>query len=571
MEALTAAKGPLPQDEQGRLTALAETEIVGSADEGKVWANDQQAQQARVLGPGGTAQPVEKAGPADLAEPDGEPEGDAPDAPAGDAPDEPTAEAPDEPTGEPEGDAPDEAAAEEAPAPQEPAAAAPGEPAGAAAADPAPAPTATLAPSSAPSSPAAPNPSPSPPPAVAVPDVVGRDRDDACDRVRAAGLNCEQQGVGPGAGRPGQVVATVPAPDTAVAPGTRVLVQHLGEVTTPDLAGRPVAEACAIVESADLVCGRQVSATPATAATQVGVVAEQAPLAGSPIAAGATVTVRYPEAVTVPDVRTLAQADACAALQTAGFACVPQPQGPATAATPAPLVVYEQSPAPGTAAGPGTSVGVLHHGNPVVPAVAGAGLDAACQAVTAAGLVCSPTLQPHMTPGVAFEQVPAAGTEAALGSAVQVLYWPVAQQEILRYRRGEDPVWVPRGNNDTGGLDNYQGAGSVGRSGIPVAGTEGFFAAISAYQCTGRSVCGYDINHYLTTGGAPSGAPWELTGTPAWVFTQQWPGTQPLHRLQRVQGNQYAWAYATPADGAWNDYQAVGFVPQEILGYVWPG
>jgi beta-lactam-binding protein with PASTA domain len=413
-------------------------------------------------------------------------------------------------------------------------------------------------------------------PTVEVPDVTGKTKDEACTAIEAAGLNCDFQSVGTRPNRPpDEVVGTVPRAGARRAKGTVVLIQHLGALTVPSLAGRTAQDACSILAAARLRCVRQGTGAPADP-SQVGLVHDQDPQPGAAAGENQAVTVDYYDRTRVPSVVDLTQSpsqqSACATLQQWQLACVPTSEGPADKNSSAPYVVTRQSQQPDAEVAPGTQVTVWFRGDYQVPNVTGMGIGQACAAVQNAGLTCNQMVEPAQSRDTATHQDPQAGTAMGQNAQVNVYYWPLASQDILRYRQSDgDPVWTLRGNGRTDGLGGYDAAGRAGISGVPDARTAQFFTPIHAYQCAGAGQCSYDINHYDTTAGAPSGAPWVYTGDVGWVFTRPWPGTVPLYRLQRVQSGKWSYAYATPSDGAWPDYLNSGYQQQEILGYVWPG
>jgi beta-lactam-binding protein with PASTA domain/serine/threonine protein kinase len=88
--------------------------------------------------------------------------------------------------------------------------------------------------------------------ALEVPDVVGRQREDALAALRDAGFEPEERG--PGAGESGATAAALdPRPGSLVDPGrNRVVVEMTTEVLVPDVTGRSVAEARQILRDAGL-------------------------------------------------------------------------------------------------------------------------------------------------------------------------------------------------------------------------------------------------------------------------------------------------------------------------------
>ena len=146
---------------------------------------------------------------------------------------------------------------------------------------------------------------------------------------------------------------TAPPTTTTTAPPTTTTTLPQS-IPVPDVAGRPVTEACAAIEAVGLACDPQDAGQyGAPANTVLG----QAPAAGTSLARGGTVAVSYyaSEGVVVPQ----AGADrstACGPLEAAGLVCslVPVEGGD----YPTPDEVYGQSVAPGTRVGPGSTVSV---------------------------------------------------------------------------------------------------------------------------------------------------------------------------------------------------------------------
>lgn len=88
--------------------------------------------------------------------------------------------------------------------------------------------------------------------ALEVPDVVGRQREDALAELRDAGFDPEESG--PGAGEPGTSVAALdPRPGSLVDPdANRIVVEMTTEVPVPDVEGQTVTDARQILREAGL-------------------------------------------------------------------------------------------------------------------------------------------------------------------------------------------------------------------------------------------------------------------------------------------------------------------------------
>jgi serine/threonine-protein kinase len=123
---------------------------------------------------------------------------------------------------------------------------------------------------------------------VAVPDVMGHNKDDAARELRAAGLKPvlkEKDSDEP----EGNVIDTNPDVGTEVAPGTRVTVYYAsGPHEIPSVVGHTEEEATSILEKA----GFNVSSVPDSTSTEPkGTVTRQSPDAGTPADQGYTVTI----------------------------------------------------------------------------------------------------------------------------------------------------------------------------------------------------------------------------------------------------------------------------------------
>ncbi|HET7488104.1 MAG TPA: PASTA domain-containing protein [Acidimicrobiales bacterium] len=196
---------------------------------------------------------------------------------------------------------------------------------------------------------------------VTVPDVAGERAGPACTDVQKAGLTCRPAtGTAP-AGTPADTVfAQDPAAGTKLDPGDPVTVTSAATIPMPDLTGKATAAACQQAVALDLTCAVDSLGT----GTPVNVVQSQDVAPGTAVANGGAVRVRaYTQApVAVPDVRGMAQDVACATMAGAQLNC-------AWTTTPAnsannPAAVDAQSPAPGSAAAPGSVVTILHPAGP---------------------------------------------------------------------------------------------------------------------------------------------------------------------------------------------------------------
>lgn len=122
---------------------------------------------------------------------------------------------------------------------------------------------------------------------VAVPKVVGKDEETACQALRAAKLECRLAVLTEGQ-QPGVVVSQRPAANTQVNPGTTVGIdiRRTPRVTVPDVVGQPGEKACQPIQAARLQC----QAAPDDDAD--GKVVSQDPTPGSVVPEGTPVILR---------------------------------------------------------------------------------------------------------------------------------------------------------------------------------------------------------------------------------------------------------------------------------------
>ncbi|GAB3198319.1 Stk1 family PASTA domain-containing Ser/Thr kinase [Nocardioides hungaricus] len=189
---------------------------------------------------------------------------------------------------------------------------------------------------------------------VAVPNVIGKNENQARTLIGEAGLAVgtidRQNSENVPAGR---VISQDPGADQFVAPDSPVaLVISLGkpEVQVPDVVGDPKEEARATLEAAKL----KVTLEEEESDEEAGVVTRTDPAPGQPVAQGTNVTVYYSDGQElIPDVRGLMQAEAKTEIRKAGFKV--QVEEDPTSTEPAGTVV-NQFPPPGQPAPEGTTV-----------------------------------------------------------------------------------------------------------------------------------------------------------------------------------------------------------------------
>jgi beta-lactam-binding protein with PASTA domain len=424
---------------------------------------------------------------------------------------------------------------------------------------PVPGPT-TTSPVPAPNGPSSPVPSTR---KVPVPPVTGLPTKQACAQIVAARLGCTLVARPAAGGQTDTVTGTNPRERTLVDEGTQIIVYYRGPVSVPSVLGQPQDLACTAIRAANLTCRPVASGTAATAG-DVGKVAGENPPADTPVRTGTTVTITYPDKVAVPPLNGLPIDDACQALVPAGFTCDKQDLGPGSPTG----TVLGQNPTAGQPAAPGSKVTITYHGSPPVvsvPPLTGMSPDAACNALTTAGLRCDPrdTEQTQET-NVVHGQSPPAGSPVAPGSAVTYTYQSQAPTGIQRYKApGTPPNYLTISGPVPGGWSTQSSPGKAYTPGTPNLG----LAHVYQYYCPpGAGTAGN--SYYLSQNPAPpSGTCFLSAGTAFDAFPNQVTGTVPLDGLMNGQG---IWVWAVPGSGEWNVFTANGFNRQFTVAYIWP-
>ena len=266
---------------------------------------------------------------------------------------------------------------------------------------------------------------------VEVPDVRELSRSDATATIEAAGLGVGEILERTNANVPADAaVKTEPAAGEMVDVGSAVtLTMSMGpkQVDVPDVAGLAEADAIAQIEAAELTPGSKSQANSDSVAA--GSVVGTNPAAGTTVDAKSTVDYVVSlgvEQVTVPDLVDLTEADATAALESAGLAT-----GSAATAFDEAIVagnVVSQDPAAGSDVDKGSTVDYVVSEGPTpfvqVPAVRDLSAADAVAAIEGAALVVGDTLtQAHekVAAGDAIKTDPAEGEDVLQGSSL-VLY-----------------------------------------------------------------------------------------------------------------------------------------------------
>jgi serine/threonine-protein kinase len=220
------------------------------------------------------------------------------------------------------------------------------------------------------------------------------------------------------------------------------LLTGSGAVEVPEVLGMTLDEATTELEEAGLAVGSVESTE--NADVPVGTVVEQSPEAGAEVSEGDTVDLvvaaeEEVEVPTVPDVVGQTESDAIASIEAAGFVARSYYEYSDAVAQ---GVVAEQLPAAGSAAEPGSTVGIMvsqgqqpapppepeqpdqpAQETVAVPDVTGQTSDAAVSTLNGAGLLAQPfeAYSDTVAEGTVITQYPEAGTEVLQGSSVAVV------------------------------------------------------------------------------------------------------------------------------------------------------
>lgn len=197
-------------------------------------------------------------------------------------------------------------------------------------------------------------------------------------------------------------------------------------LVVPDLQNQTLAAATTLLGNVGLALGSQTQETSAT--VPAGSVIRHSPVAGTEVAPGSSVNLVLssgPPPGTVPNVVGLTQAAATTAITNASLAlgAVTQQSSSSVAAG----NVISQSVAPGQVLAAGSTVDLVVSSGPptvAVPTATGLTQAAATTAITGASLVVGTVTQEASTTvasGSVISQTPSAGTQVAVGSAVNLV------------------------------------------------------------------------------------------------------------------------------------------------------
>ncbi|MEU8380880.1 PASTA domain-containing protein [Streptosporangium sp. NPDC048865] len=253
----------------------------------------------------------------------------------------------------------------------------------------------------------------------------------ACETITLLNLRCQPMSAAeeePGL-EAGEVLDTRPAAGRQVPEGSRVVVRYLGPLQTPSVVGLPYKQACRRLAAAKLECARAATSEAAPAPEQLGVVSEQAPAADTETRRGATVTLTYPDTIALPDFTDQSFGEACTRLKDHyKMQCKTVPDGPPPAGK-QPGYVHAQDPRAGDVVEIGHVVTLRHFRGESTPGnVVGTAISAACAAIQAEGLQCTPvegdcaggTGHPV---GEVYGQDPPGGTPVPVGSKVTLTHY----------------------------------------------------------------------------------------------------------------------------------------------------
>ena len=266
---------------------------------------------------------------------------------------------------------------------------------------------------------------------VTVPDVVGLQQAAAATALTGAGLAVGAVTESFSATVPaGEVMSQTPAAGASVAPGTAVDLEvskgPAPAVTVPDVVGMTQAAAATALTGAGLAVGTVTESFSAT--VPEGQVISQTPVAGASASAGSAVNLvvsKGPAPVIVPNVVGMTQAAAGTAIGGAGLTLGTVTES-FSATVPAGQVV-SQTPSAGASAAAGSAVSLVVSKGPqpvVVPDVVGTAEAQARSVIATSGLTVGGVAGAYsdtVVAGAVISQSPAAGAQAAPGSAVSLV------------------------------------------------------------------------------------------------------------------------------------------------------
>ena len=402
---------------------------------------------------------------------------------------------------------------------------------------------------------------------VRTPSVIGVPYQEACRRIRAAGLRCVTRAEPDPVLAPeqlGLVSTQDPAPSSSIDKGATVSLTYRNSIALPNLVDQTRGAACDAIENDYRMRCRAVAGSPPPAGKQVGQVYGQDPPAQRITQMGTTVTVTFYRGDSAVGSYAGTDVDsACAAVQAEGFACDPREGTTAWGTGQACRTVYEQTPAAGTRNSVGSAVTLTFRSCAQdLPAYVGAEINAACVDINARGFRCNPVANPYPSTNVVVAQDQPAG-RYPLGSAITVHYspWPVVEYWSQVWGNSWQANEIVVGNPGHAAAIRL-GLGYRAGEGVPGG------LAVNQFLCTNGDCRGYAQNMFYTRmapdhPNIPDGFVYQ--GQPLTLLDCATPNTRPVWR---------AWPAGSP-----RFYRVgVGSVPaewqapnggHEILGCVW--
>ncbi len=410
------------------------------------------------------------------------------------------------------------------------------------------------------------------PQTMVVPNVIGQDRAQACQRLKP--LRCQQVAQPDGAGRTGQVLSTNPPPGSRVAVDSRVTVFYRGPAEVPaDLVGMTAADACATIRRARLTCVENVTGVAATA-PQAFVVTAQQPAPGAKVNTGTEVTITYAATVAVPSVVGAGPDQACALLESPShaFRCVRRDLGSAAGTGRPAAVVIAQTPAANAGAARNADVVISFYGNAntTVPAVVGMDPGTACAHLAAAHLACAPSdYEATLQLGVVHAQSIGGGAVVPAGTAVTIVYETTGPVALQRWkapgaRRANFIAAAGSGQGPPGGW-SPQGSSPIA---IYLPGTEGVPGLWPIYRSRCASGCGEIGGYYYSANPAVQvGYVMEAEAFRCFDPARAPGGTKELYALFLDNAN--TWVWAVPGTGEWNHFHQSPIKFSFVVCRVW--
>lgn len=260
---------------------------------------------------------------------------------------------------------------------------------------------------------------------VKVPDLRNKTEAQARQSLSAAGLNGTFVYKNNADVPLGTVITQDPPANTPVDTNSNVRVDVAG-VLVPDVRGRSISEATALLQGAKL----KVSAQTRVNATDDGfakdTVLDTSPKGVVKVSSVVTLIVSPgPATISVPDVSRLSPTDAIAALRAQGF--VPNTQQISEPSDTVPSGQVTRTDPPAKSLQPADQlIKIYVSSGPAsisVPPVTGLSLTTACDTIQGAGLRCNPTFQPSgpADVGRVISQDPGAGSSAQKGDPVTIV------------------------------------------------------------------------------------------------------------------------------------------------------